>query len=255
MRGIWGALVGAEADPPPPAPFEPGPPHKPQPTKQGTAMNEERENTTPDEEPQDHVAALFDATGGAGALYPTHDAPEPTDEDAEPEAETEDAPEPEPPDADEPPETDDEREYADVDLSRPHRMEQRTLPCAMDDDELAKLALAMARILREIGRIETQHKRVKALREQAEGLAYKVESGIANRLVDVCVMFDTPTSGHKQSIRMDTGEVISTAPMEEHEYQQAIPFDEAEQAGEAEAEEPDAEEPNPLKLPVMDDAQ
>ena len=59
-------------------------------------------------------------------------------------------------------------------------------------------------------------------------LGNKLRSGYEMRDVECEIHFDKPEQGQKQTIRLDTNEVVTTAVMTEEEKQRQLPLEEPE---------------------------
>lgn len=102
--------------------------------------------------------------------------------------------------------------------------------CQLNDDEKIQAGKELAEATNELREIEDDKARIvsdfKAKTTASEArvavLSNKIRSGYEFRSVECSVAFDTPEAGQKQTVRLDTKEVIATAAMTEDEKQRKL---------------------------------
>jgi len=105
----------------------------------------------------------------------------------------------------------------------------RDLPCRLTADELAQVAQDLALVIEEIDQEEDDQKETKdAMKERMSSLvarqrrvARTLRRGVVDRTVMVDVMADYETAVARE-IQTDTGEVISSRPLTDHERQMPL---------------------------------
>jgi len=108
-----------------------------------------------------------------------------------------------------------------------------TLMCDLTDKERREYGISLATTLGDMGEIETQKKRemdhfkdrIAGLQAKADELSRKVRDGKEWRDVDCNVILGAPDKEHKQTIRLDTYEVIRTERMTEADLQRVLPLE------------------------------
>lgn len=141
---------------------------------------------------------------------------------------------------------------------------KQTLICDLTDKERQDYGLPLATALGDREDIETEKKkhadhfkdRIAGLQAKADELSRKVRDGKEWRDVDCRVFYGQPDKQHKQTIRLDTGEVVKTDRMTDSDLQLVMPEMEGQddaETGDEDAIEVDAEEVALKGLPMPDD--
>lgn len=112
-------------------------------------------------------------------------------------------------------------------MAKPEVNKISQLRCQLTDDEKIQAGKELAEATNELEAIEDDKKQIvsdfKAKSTAAEArvavLSNKLRSGYEFRSVECSVTFNTPEEGQKQTVRLDTKEVIATAPMTDEEKQ------------------------------------
>jgi len=108
------------------------------------------------------------------------------------------------------------------------------LRCLLTDEEKINVGRQLAEATNDLEEIEEDKKQVvadfKAKSTAAEALisslGNKLRSGYEFRDVSCFINFDQPEKGQKQTVRSDTGEVVSTEIMSEEEKQRELALEE-----------------------------
>lgn len=109
---------------------------------------------------------------------------------------------------------------------------KRSLICTLTDEERRNYGIKLATTLEDIENVEAEKKRsadhfkdrVGGLQATADDLRRKVSTGQEWRDVECVVKFCEPDKAHKQIVRTDTGEVVSTEIMTESDKQLKLPI-------------------------------
>lgn len=109
------------------------------------------------------------------------------------------------------------------------KTEVRDVPFELDGAELIQRGRALADLDEEIAGLEEQKKdvakemkeRIDLKRKEAAKLGHVIRSGKEYRPVE-CTWCPDPVESRMNLIRTDTGEVVFTRPMTEHERQRAL---------------------------------
>jgi hypothetical protein len=104
------------------------------------------------------------------------------------------------------------------------------LRCLLTDDdkinagkELAEATEELTSLSEDKSQVMADFKAKMAIQEaQISSLSSKLRSGYEFRNVECEIHFDKPEAGHKQIIRLDTGEVVLTEPLTEEEKQRRL---------------------------------
>src|SRR3954465_1690513 len=107
------------------------------------------------------------------------------------------------------------------------------LDCAYNDTELAEKRDHLATVIVEIQAVEERKTSVaRALKEELDGLyaesnklAHQIKRRSETRLTECVVEYERPNAGEKQTIRLDTGELVKVELMTQDERQDEIEFD------------------------------
>jgi len=94
------------------------------------------------------------------------------------------------------------------------------------DNELKQLGKRLSECYFELGRTETEKKSVMAefkaktdaIDTEIQDLSTKIKDGSELRDVECDVKFHSPKMHEKTIVRLDTGEIVGTIPMEDEDY-------------------------------------
>jgi hypothetical protein len=107
------------------------------------------------------------------------------------------------------------------------------LRCQISDDEQIQSGKELADATNELTELENEKAqivsdfkaRMTAVEARVAVLGNKLRSGYEFRQVECSVTMDIPEPGQKQTVRLDTKEVVSTAAMTEDEKQRKLELD------------------------------
>lgn len=114
-----------------------------------------------------------------------------------------------------------------------HKTTKQTLTCELTDKERREYGISLATTLADYEALETEKKqnadhykdRLAGLQARADELARKVRDGKEWRDVECRVYFGQPDREHKQTVRLDTMEVVKTERMTEVDLQLVMPLE------------------------------
>ena len=114
-----------------------------------------------------------------------------------------------------------------------HKTIKKSLICILTDKERREYGISLATTLGDMEKVEAEKKaemenyknRLAGMQAKVDDLSSKVRNGKEWRDVDCHVMYGTPDRQHKQTIRLDTGETVSTDIMSEADLQLIIPLE------------------------------
>jgi hypothetical protein len=117
-----------------------------------------------------------------------------------------------------------------------HKTIKQTLTCDLTDKERREYGINLATTLADYEALETEKKqnadhykdRLAGLQAHADELARKVRDGKEWRDVECRVYYGQPDKEHKQTVRLDTMEVVKTERMTEVDLQLVMPLEEEE---------------------------
>lgn len=112
------------------------------------------------------------------------------------------------------------------------KIETRILPVQLNAEELAAYSYDLAKKEREASSLEGEKKaiakdfqgRIDVLRAEISDLAAKVETRSEDREVE-CDLIYYDQEGEVETVRRDTGEVVTRRPMTQAEKQKALPIE------------------------------
>jgi hypothetical protein len=107
------------------------------------------------------------------------------------------------------------------------------LRCQLSDDEQIQSGKELADATNELTELENEKAqivsdfkaRMTAVEARVAVLGNKLRSGYEFRQVECSVTMDIPEPGQKQTVRLDTKEVVATAAMSEDEKQRKLELD------------------------------
>jgi hypothetical protein len=107
------------------------------------------------------------------------------------------------------------------------------LDCVYSELEMVEKRDHLATVIVEIQAVEERKSSVaRALKEELDGLyaesnklAHQIKRRSETRLTECVVEYERPNAGEKQTIRLDTGELVKVELMTEDERQEEIEFD------------------------------
>lgn len=110
---------------------------------------------------------------------------------------------------------------------------KKTLMCDLTDKERREYGISLATTLGDMEQVESDKKRemdhfkdrISGMQARADELSRKVRDGKEWREVECRVYYGTPDKEHKQTIRFDTGETVSTERMTEMDLQLVMPLE------------------------------
>lgn len=110
------------------------------------------------------------------------------------------------------------------------RYQERELLCELNDEEMLSRGQMQARTITEIDAVEEERsngmkvykKRLEGLHESNRKLAGIIRTRQETRIVRCVVLFHAPTTGRKQIVRTDTGEIIAEEEMSDAEKQMKL---------------------------------
>jgi hypothetical protein len=114
-----------------------------------------------------------------------------------------------------------------------HKTIKQTLMCDLTDKERREYGIQLATTLGDMEDVEAEKKRhmdhykdrLGGMQATADTLGRKVRDGKEWREVDCRVMFGAPDKAHKQTVRLDTHEVVKTELMTELDLQRTLPLE------------------------------
>lgn len=110
---------------------------------------------------------------------------------------------------------------------------KKALICELTDKERREYGISLATTLGDMEQVEAQKKaemdnfknRLAGMQAKIDELSGKVRNGKEWRDVTCCVVYGQPDKEHKQTVRLDTMEVVQTELMTETDLQLVMPLD------------------------------